>query len=83
MEAQRRDDPPSCFPSAHRRGRVTQLALADVCGHSAEVVETSESIRRLMRDNIYYINQNRLADPADFVSDVHMISLWILNEQQY
>ena len=80
MEAQRRDDPSSCFPSAHRPERVTQLVMADVCGHGAEVVETSESIRRLMRDNIYYINQNRL---ADFVSDVHMISLWILNEQQY
>ena len=50
---------------------------------SADVVETSESIRRLMRDNIYYINQNRLADPADFVSDVHTISLYTLNEQQY
>ena len=49
------------YLSSCASGRVSRFLLADVCGHGSQVAETGANLRKLMRRNINFIDQGRLA----------------------
>jgi phosphoserine phosphatase RsbU/P len=49
------------YLSSCASGRVTRVLLADVSGHGSKAADTALSLRELMRRNINYVDQRRLA----------------------
>ncbi len=49
------------YLSSCASGRVSRFLLADVCGHGSQVAQTGTNLRKLMRQNINFIDQGRLA----------------------
>lgn len=45
------------YVSSCATGRITRLLVADVCGHGAEVAETADQLRLLMRQYVNHVQQ--------------------------